>query len=93
MLKIKFQGRFKKDYQQSIRRGCDPKRLMQVITLLADQQPLPPNYKDHALKDSKRCKGMRECHIQPDWLLVYQIDQEMLLLRLIRTGTHSDLFE
>ena len=93
MLKIKFQGRFKKDYQQSIKRGYDPKRLMQVITLLANQQQLPAIYKDHALKDSKRYKGMRECHIQSDWLLVYQIDQGMLLLRLIRTGTHSDLFE
>ena len=52
----------------------------------------PAEYRDHALTNSRNYKGMRECHIQPDWLLVYRIRHEILVLQLIRTGTHSDLF-
>ena len=63
-----------------------------VITMLCAEQPLPTEYRDHALTNSRNYKGMRECHIQPDWLLVYRIRQEILVLQLIRTGTHSDLF-
>ena len=61
-----------------------------VIDLLAHGQPLPAKYKDHALTGNY--KGCRECHIQPDWLLIYEVEQEALFLYLIRTGTHSDLF-
>ena len=61
-----------------------------VIELLAKREPLPPKYKDHALTGDY--KGCRECHITPDWLLVYQIQDEELVLILTRTGTHSDLF-
>ena len=64
----------------------------QVIDLLRNEQPLPESYHDHALVNSRHYKGMRECHIQPDWLLVYKIVQDTLELRLIRTGSHSDLF-
>ncbi len=92
MLKIEFQGQFKKDYKLAIKRGCDVKLLEEVITMLAEEKTLPEKYKDHALKDSKDYKGMRGCHIQPDWLLVYKIFKDTLILQLIRTGTHSDLF-
>lgn len=92
MLKIKFTSQFKKDYKLALKRGCDPKELEEVITLLANGQPLPEKYRDHALVNSRNYKDMRECHIEPDWLLVYKIYQDMLVLRLIRTGTHSDLF-
>ncbi|MBC5710425.1 type II toxin-antitoxin system YafQ family toxin [Hungatella hominis] len=92
MLKVEYQGQFKKDYKLAVKRGCNPKLLADVITMLVNEKPLPPKYKDHSLADSRNYKGMRECHIQPDWLLVYQINNEMLILRLIRTGTHSDLF-
>ena len=92
MLKIEFTGQFKKGYKLAIKRGCDTKELETVITLLASEQPLPGKYRDHALTDSRNYKGMRECHIEPDWLLVYKILKETLILRLIRTGSHSDLF-
>ena len=92
MLKIEFTGQFKKDYKLAMKRGCDPKELERVITLLACEQPLPEKYRDHALTNSRNYVGMRECHIEPDWLLVYKVLKETLILRLIRTGSHSDLF-
>lgn len=92
MLKIEFTGQFKRDYKLAVKRGCDPKKLEKVITLLRNEQPIPASYKDHALNNSKNYKDLRECHIEPDWLLVYKIIKETLILKLIRTGTHSDLF-
>lgn len=92
MLKPEFTGQFKKDYKLALKRGCDPKRLEQIITLLCREEPLPEACRDHALVNSREYKGMRECHIQPGWLLVYKVINETLILRLIRTGTHSDLF-
>lgn len=92
MLKIEFTGQFKKDYKLAIKRGCNPNKLEEVITLLCNEEPLPEKYRDHALTNSRNYVGMRECHIQPDWLLVYKVVQETLILKLIRTGTHSDLF-
>ena len=92
MLKIEFTGQFKKDYKNAIRRGYKPEDLSAVVSLLAAEQPLPEKYKDHALTNSRKYKGMRECHIRPDWLLVYKVYSDRLVLALIRTGTHSDLF-
>lgn len=92
MLTIEYQGQFKKDYKLAIKRGLDPKKLMAVVELLANEQPLPEVYRDHPLRDSRNYQGVRECHIQPDWLLVYRIDGDKLTLTLIRTGSHSDLF-
>lgn len=92
MLKIEFTGQFKKDYKLAIKRGCDPQDLAAVISFLAAEQPLPAKYRDHPLESSRNNKGMRECHIKPDWLLIYKIFADRLVLELIRTGTHSDLF-
>lgn len=92
MLKVEFTGQFKRDYKLALKRGCDPKKLEKVISLLCSEQPLPDVYRDHALTNSKDYKDMRECHIEADWLLVYKIYQQTLILRLIRTGSHSDLF-
>ena len=92
MLKVEFTGQFKKDYKLAVKRGCDSKELEAVITLLVNEQPLPEKYRDHALTNSRNYKDMRECHIEPDWLLVYKVLKETLILRLIRTGSHSDLF-
>ena len=91
MLRVDFTGQFKKDYQLALKRDCDPKELETVITLLANEQPLPEKYRDHALTNSRNFKDMRECHIEPDWLLVYKVLNETLILRLIRTGSHSGL--
>lgn len=92
MLRPEFTGQFKKDYKLAVKRGCNPDKLQEIISLLVNEQPLPEKCKDHALAHSRHYKNMRECHIEPDWLLVYKIEQEVLILKLIRTGSHSDLF-
>ena len=92
MLKPEFTGQFKRDYKLAVKRGCDPKLLQEVIEILCDERPLPEKYRDHALVNSRNYKDMRECHISPDWLLVYKIYRDTLILKLIRTGSHSDLF-
>ena len=73
-----------------IQRGCSVNELMEVIDLLANQQTLPEKYKDHKLTGNY--VGFRECHINPDRLLIYKIEEDRLILNLVRTGTHSDLF-
>ena len=90
MLTIKYQAAFKRDYKRIKKRGYNIRLLEQVIALLAQEQELPPAYRDHALTGDY--SGCRECHIAPDWLLVYEVLQDELLLYLTRTGTHSDLF-
>ena len=92
MLRPEFTGQFKKDYKVAVKRGCDPAKIEKVIMMLCEEKPLPEKYRDHALINSREYKDMRECHIAPDWLLVYKVYREMLLLKLIRTGSHSDLF-
>jgi mRNA interferase YafQ len=71
------------------KRGKNRALLMDVLQLLQEEQPLPPQYKDHAL--SGKLKGYRDCHIENDWVLVYAVNQGELLLTAIRTGTHADL--
>ena len=92
MLKLEFTGQFKKDYKLAVKRGCNLAELEEVITLLCYEQQLPEKYRDHALVDSRNYKDMRECHIEPDWLLIYKAYNDTLILKLIRTGSHSDLF-
>ena len=82
--------RFKKDFNLMRKRGYDLGVLKAVIEKLANGESLPEHNRDHALTGNY--KGCRECHIKPDWLLVYQISNEELILHLMRTGTHSDLF-
>ncbi len=89
-LEIYFTARFKRDYKQMLKRGANKQRLADTVELLRTRQPLPPERRDHAL--SGDYEGFRECHIQPDWLLVYRVEEERLMLTLLRTGTHSDLF-
>jgi len=90
MLTIKYQTTFKKDYKRIKRRGYDTDLLKATIGLLAEGHGLPAEYKDHDLAGDY--KGCRECHITPDWLLVYEISRKELILYLTRTGTHSDIF-
>ena len=91
-LKIIYEGQFKRDYKLAIKRGLNPEALEKVVSPIAEKQELPLKYKDHKLTSSKNYKNMRECHTEADWLLIYQILSDALILRLIRTGTHSDLF-
>jgi mRNA interferase YafQ len=90
MLTIKYQTAFKKDYKRIVRRGYDVRLLEKVIELLAEQKPLGEQYHDHNLTGNYA--GCRECHITPDWLLIYEVDGNELILYLTRTGSHSDLF-
>lgn len=90
MLEIYFSSKFKKDYKRVMKQGKDPDVLFRVIDLLAREQPLPDQYRDHAL--SGNYTGHRECHLQPDWLLIYKQELDRLTLTLTRTGSHSDLF-
>lgn len=90
MLDVMATARFKKDMKLVLKRGLNAQRLWDVVTLLRQQQPLPDQYRDHALTGDYT--GFRECHIQPDWLLVYRVQADVLILTLARTGTHSDLF-
>ncbi|WP_300359184.1 type II toxin-antitoxin system YafQ family toxin [Fusobacterium sp.] len=93
MLKIEFTNQFKKDFKLIKKRGYDIKKFIEVVELLQKQETLPAKYKDHQLTNSRDYKDVRECHIEPDWLLVYRIKNEILILELSRTGTHSDLFK
>ena len=82
--------RFKRDYKLAMKRHLNIELLDDMIRTLARGDTLPGKHKDHEL--SGDWAGYRECHIQPDWLLVYRIDDDVLVLTLARTGTHSDLF-
>lgn len=90
MLEIVLSNRFKKDLKLAARRGYNFELLDEIVNKLAHRELLPEKNKDHAL--SGDYAGCRECHIAPDWLLVYQIEDSELILYLMRTGTHSDLF-
>ena len=87
---LRFTAIFKKQRQLLIKRGYDIKQLDDIIVMLADGKNLPEKYKDHALSGNR--KGQRDCHIRPDWLLIYEQNDDALTLLLCETGTHSDLF-
>ena len=88
MKPIRRTSQFKKDIRLAQRRGYDLDKLKRVIEKLARDEPLEEQYEDHALHGM--FKGMRDCHIKPDWLLIYKNTSDELVL--VRTGTHSDLF-
>ena len=90
MLTIKYHTMFKKDFKRIKKRGYDISRLEKIVELLANEVPLPEQFKEHNL--SGNYNGFRECHIAPDWLLIYQVNNNELVLVLSRTGSHSDLF-
>ena len=87
---VTWTNQFKKDYKLAMKRGLPIGELDNVIRMLAESDSLPEKYKDHEL--SGNWKGFRECHVQPNWLLIYYIYDNNLILSLVRTGTHSDLF-
>lgn len=90
MLTIRYETTFKRDYKRIVKRGYDVRLLEHVISMLVEQKQLPERYRDHAL--GGEFTRYRECHITPDWLLIYKISDQELVLVLSRTGTHSDLF-
>ncbi len=90
MYTVKPTTKFQKDLKRVQKRGYDISLLTEVIKILAAGEDLPEKNRDHSLGGNYA--GCRECHITPDWLLVYEISDEQLILYLTRTGTHSDLF-
>lgn len=90
MLKIVPSNQFRKDLKLAKKRGLNLQLLSDVVDTLATEQPLDARYRDHNLSGNYR--GFRECHFEPDWLLIYRTDEDELDLFLFRTGTHSDLF-
>ena len=90
MLKIVLSSKFKKDLKLAKSRGYNLSLLETVVNALADQKVLDAKYRDHEL--SGNYSGFRECHIKPDWLLIYRVHDGELILFLSRTGTHADLF-
>ena len=82
--------KFRKELKKMLKRGVDRTKLSAVVKMLAKGEPLPPQYHDHALTGD--LAGTRDCHITPDWLLIYVKDTEIKIISLLRTGTHSDLF-
>ena len=90
MLKVRYSSKFKKDFKVIIKRGYNISLFEEVLNLLREEKTLPEKYNDHSLKGDYL--GHRECHITPDWLLIYRINNNELILSLTRTGTHSDLF-
>lgn len=89
MLNVISGAQFRKDVRRAQKRGKDMSKLRAVILLLLDETPLPPRYKDHPLHGD--WQHYRDCHVEPDWLLLYKIAGNDLYL--VRTGTHADLFE
>ena len=87
---IAITAQFKSDYKLTKKRGLRLEALAEAVTLLANGEALPEKNRDHAL--SGDYEGFRECHIASDWLLIYRIEDDVLVLVLSRTGSHSDLF-
>ena len=90
MYTIERTNSFKKAFKRCLKRGLDVKSFETVVRLLAETGKLPQKYKPHKL--TSNYKGLWECHIEPDWLLIWSQDDDLLTLLLIDTGTHSDIF-
>ncbi len=90
-MKIRYHSTFKKDYKRIVKRGYNVNLLNDIIQKLAKGEKLPEKNRDHQLIGNYA--GCRECHISPDWLLIYEIKKDELILVLTRTGTHSELFD
>ena len=91
MYEVVLSNRFRKDLKLAAKRGCDLALLNSIVDRLAQGETLPAKHRDHSLTSDYI--GFRECHIQPDWLLIYRTEEEALMLFLMRTGTHADLFD
>ena len=92
MYKVVLSSNFKKQYKKVGKQGKDLKKLKVVIDKLANKKVLDAKYRDHNLINDKYYKNCRECHIEPDWLLVYQYEDDKLNLLLVATGSHSEIF-
>lgn len=90
--KIDATNDFKREYKKLKKQGKKLNKLANIVNRLANDEVLEPKYKDHQLTNSKRFTNCRKCHIEPDWLLVYRKSKEEVLILLVETGSHSELF-
>ena len=90
--KVFYSKKFKKNLKKMLKQGKNIEKLLDVVDKLALKEELNEKYKNHMLKDDKYYKNCGECHIEPDWLLVYQYYEGELILVLVNTSSHSDLF-
>lgn len=90
---VEFMSSFKKGHKKVKKQGKDMNKLYTVIELLANGKELDLKYRDHTLNDDKYYKNCRECHIEPDWLLIYKYNKDKLILFMVETGSHSELFK
>lgn len=91
--KVKYTSSFKKSLKKILKQGKDYNKLKTVITKLANKEELEEKYRNHQLFNDKDYVNCKECHVEPDWLLVYKYQEETLFLLLVDTGSHSELFK
>lgn len=89
---VQYTSRFKKDFKKVLKQGKDENKFLEVLNVIANGEELDEKYRNHKLINDKFFKDCQECHITPDWLLVYKIQDNDLVLLLFATGSHSDLF-
>ena len=89
---VQYTSKFKKDFKKMLKQGKDENKFLEVLNKLANGLELDEKFRNHLLTNSKQYKDCNECHIEPDWLLVYKIEDKKLVLLLFATGSHSDLF-
>ena len=89
-LTVRQTAQFKRDLKKARKQGKERAAMDKAVSLLQNREPLPPKFKDHALTGD--WKGYRECHVSPDWLLVYLVEDDVLVLTLTRTGSHAEIF-
>lgn len=91
--KVKYTSSFKKSLKKILKQGKDYNKLKAVITKLANKEELEEKYRNHQLSNDKDYVNCKECHVEPDWLLIYKYQEETLILLLVDTGSHSELFK
>lgn len=90
---VQYTNLFKKQYKKVLKQGKDREKFLKILGILANGESLEEKHKDHALVDNKYFKNCRECHITPDWLLVYKYIENELVLFLVQTGSHSEVLD
>ena len=90
---VLYSNAFKKSLKKLLKQGKQLEKLEKVIEMLASKETLPEKYRDHSLYDNKKFKGCRDCHIEPDWVLIYKYINKELVLLLVNTGSHSEVLD
>jgi len=90
--KIEFTNNFNRQFKKIVKQNKDISKFLKIVERLANNDVLELKYRNHNLENNKKYKNCKECHIEPDWLLIYQVQDDKLILLLFATGSHSDLF-